>query len=176
MTYKILDTCCFVSFFSDVSSCNMRAVCHEYKMPITNHVASELSKQESIHIPKGFEPIKLEDLDTHSLFTEIRNTFPGLGPGEVSAFTLAACLNERTDEQIVMVTDDKKALRKLSLFRAQETVLNRYPNLKNVILVRPVDMIRHLFSKGYMDQVMLSQIISELEPDKISGISDLKAI
>jgi len=34
MTCKVLDTCCFLSFFRDVTSCDMRSICHEYDMPI----------------------------------------------------------------------------------------------------------------------------------------------
>ena len=175
MTVKVLDTCCFLSLFKEITSCDMTSVCHGYDMPMTDHVVSELSKPESAQISPKFRHFILSSIDKDSLYKEIRNTIQNLGPGEASAFTLAVYLNETT-KPVVFLTDDDKAIKKLSRFRSQTDIIKRYPNIRNILIVRPSDMIEHLFRKEKIDRAALAGILTDLYPNKISGLERLGEI
>ena len=162
MTYKVLDTCCVISLFNEISSCDILFVCRDYKLTISDHVMSELIRP--IPSIKSLNTIQLSTIDKTSLFNEISNTFPGLGQGEVSAFTLSVCLNETEKEQIVFVTDDKKAIRKLDSFRKQKDVLNRFPKIGGVLIVKLADVIKYLFTTGKIDKTVFDAIMFDLSP------------
>jgi hypothetical protein len=176
MTVKVLDTCCFLSLFKEITSCDMASVCRGYDMPITDHVISELSKPESAQISPKFRHFILSNVDKDSLYKEVRNAIQNLGPGEVSAFTLAVYLNETSTKPVVFITDDGKAIKKLSRFRSQVDIVKRYPHIQNLLIVRPSDMIEHLFRRGRIDRTALTGILSDLHPEKISGMERLNKI
>lgn len=160
MTQKILDTCCVISFFKDVTACDMLSLCRDYTMTIPDHVLSELIRP--IQSIRSLNVIQLNTVDKRDLFREVSNTFPSLGKGEISAFVLSVCLNELGKEQTVFVTDDKRAIQKLNRFRKQREVIDRFPNIGNVLIVRSKDVIVHLFDRGKIDRTSCDRILSEL--------------
>jgi hypothetical protein len=174
MTQKILDTCCCITFFDDIVSFDMCQIFCNYEIPTSNKVIYELKKEIPSIIKENI--IDLDVIDSDKIYLKLKKIFPGLGSGEIASFVMASYLNEINDDQIILITDDKKALVKFDGIRKQDEFLKRFPKIKEITIIKPVDFITYLFKTNRIDKNTLKNIIEDLKPTKISNIYALEKL
>jgi len=119
-TCKIVDTCTLINLFCeggpDVSQPLM-----DYDVIITETVVDEYTRKYPRQIPSCITVMEMTPEDM-SVMEDLELLMPMLGPGERSVYAIMVRLSGSYDS-IVMLTDDKKASKKLRGYTDLETIL-----------------------------------------------------
>ncbi|MBQ3736587.1 MAG: hypothetical protein II855_06600 [Candidatus Methanomethylophilaceae archaeon] len=156
---KILDTCTMINIFVE-SGVNCDGFFRKYESVTTPHVVEEYTRKYPRVVPDCLNVIDF-DKDVSQLYDDSELLFPGLGPGERSAFVLAISMLP-SEKDIVILSDDKKAVKKMSEFCTDEDSLSLFPGIDKIRWGNTSDVLHKMNEHGDITQTELGTAFQKL--------------
>lgn len=129
-TVKILDTCTLINIF-DGPDPDLKDALAGYDVVITDSVVTEYVCKIPRKIPEMVSVAGLDESE-HRLMDDLEYLFPGLALGERSVMSKALSLVEK-GYRVIALTDDKKALKKLSNYSQDEILARDFPHCGEIV-------------------------------------------
>jgi len=142
---KIIDTCTLINIFNsldfDLSSC-----LEKYRTVITNHVVWEYTRKIPRQIPKCISVVGMSE-EGRALVEETEYLLPRLGIGERSSFVLALEMAS-SDSSIVVLSDDRDAVKKFSDLAKNDLISSRFPGSDKIIWGDTMSLVGKFADEG----------------------------
>lgn len=140
-TVKIFDTCTLINIFDGPDS-DLADLMDGYDLVTTDDVIGEYVRKYPRHIPGSLNVMGLTE-EGRSVMDELEFLFPRLGTGERSVMALAMSM-AASERRAVIITDDEKARKKLTMYLGDPAFRDAYPGISDIVLGNKTDLRRHL--------------------------------
>ena len=157
---KILDTCTMINIFVE-SGLDTDGFFHRYDSVTTPAVIEEYTRKYPRIMPGCLKIAEFDD-SAEKLYMDSEYLFPGLGPGERSAFALAVNLLP-TGKNIIILSDDRKAVKRLSEFCADEESLELFPGIDRIRWGDTRDVLRKMAEHNDISRVDMTAAFRKLK-------------
>jgi len=158
LTIKIFDTCCLITLFETIKSCNIIQVCESYELIMTSEVKKEFG--EASH--ESISTISIQLLENLSLLDEYKNAFPGVHEGEWTSIELAILLNEKKCGKVVLVMDDNVGKRCINELIQYDGVRKIFPNVDKLRVTGSIGLLKNMVINGKLARCFIKGIIQDL--------------
>ncbi len=142
-TVKIIDTCTLINIF-DGPDQDLKQILSGYDVATTDTVISEYVCKYPRVIPDILTVYGLSE-DEKRLSDELEYLFPNLASGERSVMALALRM-AREGRRVVVITDDQRALKKLSRYSADPSVTDLFEGSAGIIWGDKVALREHFIA------------------------------
>lgn len=159
MTIKIIDTCTLINIFDCIGD-NLEPFLADYNTITTTEVITEYTRKIPRHIPDTVSIISLNN-ERSQLKDELEYLFPRLGEGERSVFASALTMAE-IGEQIVILTDDIKAIKRFNEMILMPYFINRFPHADRIICGDTSSLIDRLIEKGKLPITEKNELLKKI--------------
>ena len=137
-TIKIIDTCTLINIFNSLDF-DLAPCLEEYRAVVTNHVVSEYTRKIPRQIPKCISVIGMSERG-ETIMEDLEFLFPRLGIGERSVLALAL-ETASAGSKVVVITDDKDAVKKLSGMVKNKDTSAKFFGSENIIYGNTLSLI-----------------------------------
>lgn len=144
-TIKILDTCTLINLF-DGPDRDLVSFLSDYKIVTTDVVIMEYTRRFPRQIPADLEVVGLDEAQSR-LMDQLEFLYPNLAMGERSVMAIALTYAMR-GTRVIALTDDKKALKKMSEYSKLDFVNNTFPGADNIVLGNTSDLRNHILERS----------------------------
>ena len=143
-TVKIIDTCTLINLF-DGTDDDLVPLLGDYDLVTTDVVIMEYTRRFPRQIPNGLEVVGLDETQV-CLMDELEFLYPNLAQGERSVMAMALTYAVK-GSRVVVLTDDRKALRRMSEYSGLRSVNDLFPGADGIILGNRTDLRRHVLER-----------------------------
>ncbi|MCL2296639.1 MAG: hypothetical protein FWC29_06145 [Methanomassiliicoccaceae archaeon] len=153
-TIKIMDTCTLINVF-DMIDLDLSSCLQGYQIVVTDHVVSEYTRKIPRSIPKCLSVVGMNATDL-LLMNEMEFMFPQLGIGERSVFVFALGVALR-GHKVVVLSDDKSAVKKFSNTAKEKAMSERFPGSENIVWGDTLSLLDKFVEKGKITRTQSNQ-------------------